>query len=161
MALLTCRLAPLTVLVSTQLTTSPARRLRPSVTGGPGPWHGYPVPAMRCEAVYGDRVVRCFAERPPNLNAMFAATLAAHGAREAMVFEGRRWTWRELDAEVVLVAAGFAAGGVLRLLGQKAFEVVALALELVGRAFGRLDARARRRDHRGPAPARSAVAHSG
>ena len=75
-------------------------------------WQGYPVPVMRMESHFGDRVVRCFAERPPSINAMFAATLAAHGAREALVFEGRRWTWRALDAEIAQVAAGLAARGV-------------------------------------------------
>ena len=77
-------------------------------------WQGYPVPAMRTEAHFGDRVVRCFAERPRSINTLFAATLVAHGGREAMVFEGRRWTWRALDAEVAQVAAGLAARGVTR-----------------------------------------------
>jgi O-succinylbenzoic acid--CoA ligase len=75
-------------------------------------WRDYPMSALRRESHFGDRVVICFAQRPPHLNAMFAATVAVHGAREAMVFEGRRWTWRELDAEVARVAAGFAAGGI-------------------------------------------------
>ena len=57
-------------------------------------WDGYPLPAMRAESHFGDRVVRCFAVRPGSVHAMFDATLAAHGAREAMVFEGRRWTYR-------------------------------------------------------------------
>ncbi len=35
------------------------------------PWRDHAVPAMRHEALYGDRVVRCFAERPASLRAMF------------------------------------------------------------------------------------------
>ena len=34
-------------------------------------WAGYPVPPMRHEALHGDRIVRCFAERPRSLFAMF------------------------------------------------------------------------------------------
>lgn len=75
-------------------------------------WAGYPLPAMRREAHFGDRVVTCFAARPPTVHAMFAATVATHGAREAMVFEGRRWTYRELDDAASRVAGGFAACGV-------------------------------------------------
>ena len=102
-------------------------------------WQSYPVPAMRMESHFGDRVVRCFTERPQNINAMFAATLAAHGAREAMVFEGRRWSWRELDAEVAQIAAGLAARGVARgdrvvlFLGNLPEFVIALyALQRLG-----------------------------
>ena len=35
------------------------------------PWGDYPVPPMRHEALYGDRVVRCFADRPRSLRALF------------------------------------------------------------------------------------------
>ena len=75
-------------------------------------WDGYALPAMRAESHFGDRVVRCFAERPGSVHAMFEATLAAHGAREAMVFQGRRWSYRDLDAEATRVAAGLAARGI-------------------------------------------------
>ncbi len=78
----------------------------------PDHWRNYPVPAMRMESHFGDRMVRCFAERPGSINAMFAATLSAHGTRAALVFEGRRWTWQELDADIGQVAAGLAARGV-------------------------------------------------
>ena len=74
----------------------------------------YPMPAIRAEAHFGDRVVRCFAERPPSFHAMFDAALAYRADHEAMVFEGRRWTYRALDAEVGRVAAGLAARGIGR-----------------------------------------------
>ena len=77
-------------------------------------WQTYPVPPMRMEAHFGDRVVRCFAERPQSLDAMFRATAAAHGAREALVFEGRRWTYAALETEVAQVAAGLAARGIVQ-----------------------------------------------
>ena len=74
----------------------------------------YSLPAMRSEAHFGDRVVRCFAERPPSFHAMFDAAVARRGEHEAMVFEGRRWTYRALDADVGRVAAGLAARGIGR-----------------------------------------------
>ena len=75
-------------------------------------WQRYPVPAMRMESHFGDRMIRCFAERPGSIHAMFAASVAAHGAREALVFEGQRWTYQSLDAESAQVAQGLAAAGV-------------------------------------------------
>ena len=77
-------------------------------------WQGYPVPAWRREAHFGDRVVRCFADRPGSVHAMFDAALQRHAARVALLFESRQWTWRELDAAVGRVAAGLAARGVAR-----------------------------------------------
>ena len=107
--------------------------------GGVNHWQSYPVPAMRMESHFGDRVVCCFAERPRSIDAMFAATLAAHGVREAMVFEGRRWSWRELDREVAQVAAGLAARGITQgdrvvlFLGNLPEFVIALyALQRLG-----------------------------
>jgi long-chain acyl-CoA synthetase len=102
-------------------------------------WQNYPMPLMREEAHYGDRVVQCFAERPSSLHAMFEATLAAHGEREALVFEGRRWSYRELGAEAARVAAGLALRGiakgdrvVLYLGNLPEFIVVLYALQRLG-----------------------------
>jgi O-succinylbenzoic acid--CoA ligase len=75
-------------------------------------WRDAPLAAMRDEAHFGDRVVRAFAERPPSLHAMLERAVALHGAREALVFEVRRWTYAELDAAVARVAGGLAARGV-------------------------------------------------
>ena len=77
-------------------------------------WNGYPVVAMRMEAHFGDRLVRCFAERPRSMHAMLEDAVRQHGGADALVFEGRRWTWSALDAEVARVAAGLAAQGVSR-----------------------------------------------
>ncbi len=73
-----------------------------------------PMPAIRAEAHFGDRVVRCFVERPHSFHAMLEAALARHPLQEALVFEGKRWTYRALDAQVGLVAAGLAARGIAR-----------------------------------------------
>ena len=77
-------------------------------------WQDYPVAAIRAEAHFGDRIVRCFAERPRSFHAMFEQAVARHGERDALVFEGRRWTYGELDVEVGGAAAGLAAHGVAR-----------------------------------------------
>jgi long-chain acyl-CoA synthetase len=111
----------------------------PASTRGPDPWHGYPVPAMRCEAVHGDRVVRCFTDRPASLLAMFAQAAAAAPGQEAMVFEGRRWTYADLDDSAVRLAASLAAQGlqagdrvVMLLSNRPEFLQVLLALLRLG-----------------------------
>ncbi|KQP08497.1 class I adenylate-forming enzyme family protein [Pseudorhodoferax sp. Leaf265] len=75
-------------------------------------WHGVELPAMREEAVYGDRVVRCFAERPASVHALLERTVAAHPDQDAVVHNGQRWNYRALDAEVARIAGGLAAHGV-------------------------------------------------
>ncbi|MFF5257861.1 class I adenylate-forming enzyme family protein [Actinomadura viridis] len=49
-----------------------------------------------------------------NLARMLAVNAVRFAGREALVFEGRRWTYRELDADVSALAAGLAADGVAR-----------------------------------------------
>ena len=61
-------------------------------------WHDYPVPAMRHEALHGDRLVRCFAGRPAGLYAMFAASVARSPDADALVCDGRRWSYAQCDA---------------------------------------------------------------
>ncbi len=58
--------------------------------------HWTDVPATREEAHFG-RTMRCFAERPPNLGALFAATVARHGEREALVTDRHRLDYAKLD----------------------------------------------------------------
>jgi O-succinylbenzoic acid--CoA ligase len=76
------------------------------------PWAGYPVPTLRHEARHGDRLVRCFVDRPASLYAMFAASVAARPQAEALVCNGQRWTYADAAAQTVRVAAGLAAQGV-------------------------------------------------
>jgi acyl-CoA synthetase (AMP-forming)/AMP-acid ligase II len=66
---------------------------------------------MRREAHFG-RVFACFAERPAQLNALFAQTLSRHAADEALVCADRRITYAELDGITARVAAGLARDGV-------------------------------------------------
>jgi O-succinylbenzoic acid--CoA ligase len=96
------------------------------------------VPAIRREAV-GDRIVRCFAERPPSVHALWAHALARRGEHEALVAGGGRRTYREAEAEVACLAAGLAALGIVRgdrvvmLLGNHAqFVLLFFALQRLG-----------------------------
>ncbi|MHB8668806.1 MAG: class I adenylate-forming enzyme family protein [Burkholderiales bacterium] len=69
------------------------------------------LPRLRREAHFG-RVVTCFAERPAQLNALFAQTLSRHAADEALVCEAQRISYAELDRIAARVAAGLARDGV-------------------------------------------------
>ncbi|HEX5078352.1 MAG TPA: AMP-binding protein, partial [Geminicoccaceae bacterium] len=75
-------------------------------------WPDDPLPAIRHEVHFGDRLLRCFAERPASLFAMFEATLVAHADRPALMDGDRRPTYAELAAQVDRLAAGLAAQGV-------------------------------------------------
>ena len=76
-------------------------------------WQDYPVPALRHEAQYGNRVVACFAERPAGFYAMFAASAARCPAAQALVFDGQRWTYADCEHTSQRLAAGLAAQGVM------------------------------------------------
>ena len=75
------------------------------------PWAGYPVPPMRLEAQHGDRLVRCFTPRPASVWAMFEQSALQAPQAEAMVFEGRRWSYAELAAQATQLAGQLAAQG--------------------------------------------------
>ena len=80
----------------------------------------WPAAELRHEQHFGDRLVRCYAQRPPHLPAMLAAAESADPEAPALVDGDRRWTWRQLrDA-----SAGMAVG--LRRLGVAPGERVVL-----------------------------------
>ncbi|HSW27695.1 MAG TPA: AMP-binding protein, partial [Burkholderiaceae bacterium] len=76
------------------------------------PWAEYPVPAQRAEALYGDRLVRCFAQRPRSLRAMFTAACARAPQACVLVCEGRQVSYAQCDAIAQRLAGGLAARGV-------------------------------------------------
>jgi O-succinylbenzoic acid--CoA ligase len=105
------------------------------------PWDALPggLPAMRREAAYGDRVVRCFAERPPSLHALLERAARMHPEADAVVCGEVRWTYARLDSEVARLAGGFAARGVaagdrvvLFMGNRPAFVAVLFALQRLG-----------------------------
>jgi long-chain acyl-CoA synthetase len=102
-------------------------------------WHGYPVPAMRREALASGRIVTCFTERPKSLHALFAAAVTARPGHEALVSDAGRWTYGQAEGEVARIAAGLAELGVGRgdrvalLIGNRAeFVFVLFALQRLG-----------------------------
>src|SRR5262245_12222720 len=68
-------------------------------------------PVIRYELHYGGRVVRCFADRPAHIDAMFRATAMHHRDRPALVLGDRRVTYGALDAVAECVAGNLAARG--------------------------------------------------
>ncbi|MCK8785349.1 AMP-binding protein [Roseomonas sp. NAR14] len=90
------------------------------------------MPEIRPEAHFGDRVVRCFAPRPPDLHALLAEAAARNPEGEALVQGDARLTYAALESRVARLAGGLAARGigagdrVALLLGNRAEFVVAL-----------------------------------
>jgi long-chain acyl-CoA synthetase len=74
-------------------------------------WQNSPV--MRFEAHYGDRVVRCFTDRPKGVDQILREAVAAKPDGEALVDNGRRFTYAEMDRIVDSVAAGLIQRGVV------------------------------------------------
>ena len=60
-------------------------------------WQSRNMPALRHEAAYGDRIVRCFVERPGSMHALLEHAVAAHGQSDAVVCGDTRWSYRQLD----------------------------------------------------------------
>lgn len=68
--------------------------------------------ALRLEALYGDRLVPCYAERPRNLDAMLRASVALRGDAPAVEDGAVTLSYRMLDRLADRVASGLAARGV-------------------------------------------------
>ena len=63
-------------------------------------------PAMRLESHFGDRVVRCFVDRPKSLHALLAQSAARYPQQEALVCGPERFTWQQLHDASARLAAG-------------------------------------------------------
>jgi acyl-CoA synthetase (AMP-forming)/AMP-acid ligase II len=87
---------------------------------------------FRYEAHFGDRVVRCLAQRPRSFYEVFAEAVARNGDGEALVCGEERLTWKALDERVGRVAQGLSrrkirpGDRVALLLGNRIEFVVAL-----------------------------------
>lgn len=86
----------------------------------------------RHEAHFGDRVVRCFPERPRSLYEVFAEAVKRNGNGEALVSGEERLTWKALEERVARVAQGLSFRKIGRgervalLLGNRSEFVVTL-----------------------------------
>ena len=69
------------------------------------------VPAIRREVRFGDRLVRCFADRPRSVHAMLEQAVARDPDGEALVVGDRRWRWRDVDASAGRLAARLSERG--------------------------------------------------
>jgi long-chain acyl-CoA synthetase len=75
-------------------------------------WPDDPLPTIRHELHFGDRLVRCFVDRPPSLFAMLEQSLAAGSDRLALVDPDGRLTYSQLAQRIDRLAAALAARGV-------------------------------------------------
>ena len=80
----------------------------------PFSWRLPPSVVVREERHFGDRVVRCFAERPRSVYESFLAAVRARPDAEALVCGGTRLSYSELKKSGLRMAAGLAAQGVKR-----------------------------------------------
>jgi O-succinylbenzoic acid--CoA ligase len=81
------------------------------VAGPERAWLGR-VPPIRWERHYGDRIVRCFVERPGNVYDLLREAAARNPDGEAIVCGAERLSYRALEAVVARCAAGLAAAGI-------------------------------------------------
>lgn len=70
------------------------------------------VPYLRTERHYGDRLVRCFADRPENAYDLLRDAVALNPDGEAIVCGHERLTYREFDAAVERCGSGLEAAGI-------------------------------------------------
>jgi len=77
-------------------------------------WSAYPIPAMRHEARFGDRVVLAFTERPESIWDMVASAASRNPGGEALVCGSVRMNWREVVERAKRIAAGLEALGLKR-----------------------------------------------
>jgi long-chain acyl-CoA synthetase len=71
-----------------------------------------PLPAIRHEIHFGDRLVPCFAERPASLFAIFERSLAANPDGMALIDPHDRLTYAQVAARVGRLAANLAGHGI-------------------------------------------------
>ena len=103
-----------------------------------GIWRMRELPT-RHELHFGDRVMRCFSERPASVGQMLLDAVGRNPAGEALVVEDERLTWRELHETVMRCAAGLSKLGVEKgdrvalLVGNNSeFVILNLAIPVLG-----------------------------
>ncbi len=75
-------------------------------------WPDDPLPPIRHELHFGDRLLRCFVERPRSLYGLLEAAALRDPEALALVEGDARLTYRDLACQVERLAAGLAARGV-------------------------------------------------
>ncbi|MBR1209800.1 class I adenylate-forming enzyme family protein [Bradyrhizobium sp. JYMT SZCCT0180] len=77
-------------------------------------WSQHPIPAMRLETRFGDRVVPAFSERPGSVWAMIAEAAERNPDGEALICGDRRMSWRDVASQSARIATGFQRLGLER-----------------------------------------------
>lgn len=102
-------------------------------------WADSPLPSVRNEAHYGDRIVRCFAQRVGSFYELLSSTVADHGENEAVICGPNRVTWRTVANEVARAAGGLTKAGVGRgdrvamfMSNREEFVVLLFAIQQLG-----------------------------
>jgi long-chain acyl-CoA synthetase len=95
-------------------------------------WPDEPLPPIRHELHFGDRLLPCFAERPPSLYGLLETAVLREPDALASIDGAARLTYRDLAGLVERLAAGLAARGVAigdrvaLLLGNRSEFVITL-----------------------------------
>ena len=98
-----------------------------------------PIPPLAHETHYG-RETLVFSQRPANFNEVVAQSVARYPDKTALVFEGRRWTYRRLMDEANAFAAtihtdyGTGKGDRVAVLtgNTPEFAIAAIGISLLG-----------------------------
>jgi acyl-CoA synthetase (AMP-forming)/AMP-acid ligase II len=77
-------------------------------------WSNVPIPPMRLESRFGDRVVPSFSDRPGSVWAMVERAAATNPDGEALICGATRLNWRETVRRAQQIAAGFTRLGLVR-----------------------------------------------
>lgn len=97
-------------------------------------WSEYPIPAMRLEARFGDRVIPLFESRPSDLWTIVAEAAARNPDGEALICGDKRMTWRDVVHASAQLAAGFREVGLQP--GDRIGLLLGNRLEFVLAMFG-------------------------
>ncbi|MEH2509771.1 long-chain acyl-CoA synthetase [Nitrobacteraceae bacterium AZCC 1564] len=97
-------------------------------------WSQYPIPPMRLETRFGDRVVPLFESRPSDLWTMIADAAARNPNGEALICGDQRMTWREVVHASAQLATGFKEVGLQP--GDRVALLLGNRLEFVLTMFG-------------------------
>ncbi|MES2715520.1 MAG: class I adenylate-forming enzyme family protein [Pseudomonadota bacterium] len=102
-------------------------------------WQDYPVPTMRHEAWFGDRIVPTFVPRPGSVWQLFADSAGRTPQAEALVCGAQRLSYADVDAAAARLSAGLAAQGIragervlLFIDNRPEFVLALLALQRLG-----------------------------
>jgi long-chain acyl-CoA synthetase len=96
-------------------------------------WKEYDLPAMRAESHFGDRIVQCFAQRSRSVYELLGSAAERFPDHVALVFEGQRWTYRDLERKVERAAQSLIDLGVRR--GDRVALLISNRLEFVQAYF--------------------------